>query len=88
MGKKYTIGVDYGTQSGRAVLVNLADGQEVADHVTPYRHHVIDEFLPGSGQKLEYDWALQHPGDYLEVLKVSVPAVIEQSGIDRADVIG
>lgn len=88
MGKKYTIGVDYGTQSGRAVLVNLADGQEVADHVTPYRHHVIDEFLPGSGQKLEYDWALQHPGDYLEVLKVSVPAVIEQSGIDPADVIG
>lgn len=88
MGNKYTIGVDYGTQSGRAVLVNLADGQEVADHVTPYRHHVIDEFLPGSGKKLEHDWALQHPGDYLEVLKVSVPAVIQQSGIDPADVIG
>ena len=50
MGNKYTIGVDYGTQSGRAVLVNLADGQEIADHVTPYRHHVIDEFLPGSGK--------------------------------------
>lgn len=88
MGNKYTIGVDYGTQSGRAVLVNLADGQEIADHVTPYRHHVIDEFLPGSGKKLEHDWALQHPGDYLEVLKVSVPAVIQQSGIDPADVIG
>ncbi|MGG4104791.1 ribulokinase [Paenibacillus lautus] len=88
MGNKYTIGVDYGTQSGRAVLVNLADGQEVADHVTPYRHHVIDEFLPVSGKKLEHDWALQHPGDYLEVLKVSVPAVIQQSGIDPADVIG
>ncbi|MBT2764163.1 ribulokinase [Paenibacillus sp. ISL-20] len=88
MGNKYTIGVDYGTQSGRAVLVNLADGQEVANHVTPYRHHVIDEFLPVSGKKLEHDWALQHPGDYLEVLKVSVPAVIQQSGIDPADVIG
>ncbi|WP_433938960.1 ribulokinase [Paenibacillus lautus] len=88
MGNKYTIGVDYGTQSGRAVLVNLANGQEVADHVTPYRHHVIDEFLPGSGKRLEHDWALQHPGDYLEVLQVSVPAVIRQSGIDPADVIG
>ncbi|MCM3256249.1 ribulokinase [Paenibacillus lautus] len=88
MGNKYTIGVDYGTQSGRAVLVNLANGQEVADHVTPYRHHVIDEFLPGSGKRLEHDWALQHPGDYLEVLQVSVPAVIQQSGIDPADVIG
>ncbi|SEM16261.1 L-ribulokinase [Paenibacillus sp. cl141a] len=88
MGNKYTIGVDYGTQSGRAVLVNLANGQEVADHVTPYRHHVIDEFLPGSGKRLEHDWALQHPGDYLEVLQISVPAVIRQSGIDPADVIG
>lgn len=88
MGNKYTIGVDYGTQSGRAVLVNLANGQEVADHVTPYRHHVMDEFLPGSGQRLEHDWALQHPGDYLEVLQVSVPEVIRQSGIDPVDVIG
>jgi len=88
VGKKYTIGVDYGTQSGRAVLVDLANGHEIADHVTPYRHHVIDEVLPGSGKKLEHDWALQHPGDYLEVLRESVPAVIRQSGIDPADVIG
>ena len=36
MTHKYAIGVDYGTQSGRAVLVDLADGAEVADHVTPY----------------------------------------------------
>lgn len=88
MGKKYTIGVDYGTQSGRAVLVDLSNGHEVADHVTPYPHHVIDERLPGSGIKLEYDWALQHPDDYLEVLRHSVPAVLEESGIDPTDVIG
>ncbi|MUG64471.1 MULTISPECIES: ribulokinase [Paenibacillus] len=88
MGKKYTIGVDYGTQSGRAVLVDLSNGMEVADHVTPYPHHVIDEYLPGSGRKLEYDWALQHPGDYLEVLRNSVPAVLKKSGIDPESVIG
>ncbi|RRJ66893.1 ribulokinase [Paenibacillus oralis] len=88
MGKKYTIGVDYGTQSGRAVLVDLSNGHEVADHVTPYPHHVIDEHLPGSGIRLEHDWALQHPGDYLEVLRRSVPAVLKESGIDPADVIG
>ncbi|EOS57720.1 ribulokinase [Paenibacillus barengoltzii] len=87
-GKKYTIGIDYGTQSGRAVLVDLSDGREVADHVTPYPHHVIDERLPGSGIKLEHDWALQHPGDYIEVLRRSVPAVLQESGIDPADVIG
>ncbi|MFC7681422.1 ribulokinase [Paenibacillus sp. GCM10028914] len=88
MSKKYTIGVDYGTQSGRAVLVDLADGREVTDHVTPYPHHVIDEQLPGSNIKLEHDWALQHPDDYLEVLRKSVPAVIKESGIDPAEVIG
>ncbi|MBA9087605.1 L-ribulokinase [Fontibacillus solani] len=88
MATKYTIGVDYGTQSGRAVLVDLSNGREVADHVTPYPHHVIDECLPDSGIKLEHDWALQHPDDYLEVLRRSVPAVIAQSGIDAADVIG
>jgi L-ribulokinase len=88
MSKKYAIGVDYGTQSGRAVLVDLSDGTEVADHVTPYPHNVIDEELPESGIKLEHDWALQHPADYIEVLKRSVPAVIQASGVNPSDVIG
>lgn len=88
MSKKFAIGVDYGTQSGRAVLIDLSDGAEVAEHVTPYTHHVIDEKLPISGIKLEYDWALQHPLDYIEVLEVSVPAVLRESGIEPIDVIG
>ncbi|GFN33251.1 ribulokinase [Paenibacillus xylaniclasticus] len=88
MSTKYAIGVDYGTQSGRAVLVDLSNGHEVAEHVTPYRHHVIDEQLPESGIKLEHDWALQHPADYIEVLETSVPAVMKESGINPADVIG
>ncbi|WEK53671.1 MAG: ribulokinase [Candidatus Cohnella colombiensis] len=88
MSRKYTIGVDYGTQSGRAVLVDLSNGAEIADHVTPYPHGVIDEKLPTSGQMLGHDWALQHPDDYIEVLRRSVPAVIKASGIDVGDVIG
>lgn len=88
MSKKYAIGVDYGTQSGRAVLVDLSNGAEIAEHVTPYTHHVIDEKLPVSGIKLEYDWALQHPLDYIEVLELSVPAVMKESGIEPTDVIG
>ncbi|MCR8660064.1 ribulokinase [Paenibacillus endoradicis] len=87
MSKKYAIGVDYGTQSGRAVLVDLSNGHELADHVTPYRHHVMDETLP-SGRKLEYDWALQHPQDYIEVLENSIPAVMKATGIAAEDVIG
>ncbi|QJD87079.1 ribulokinase [Cohnella herbarum] len=88
MSQKYAIGVDYGTQSGRAVLVDLSNGHEISDHVTPYPHGVIDEKLPTSGLPLEHDWALQHPDDYLEVLRRSVPAVLKQSGVDPSDVIG
>lgn len=87
MSKTYAIGVDYGTQSGRAVLVDLSNGAEIADHVTPYRHHVIDEQLP-SGVKLEYDWALQHPADYIEVLEQSIPAVLKQAGVAAEQIIG
>ncbi|HEX7057115.1 MAG TPA: ribulokinase [Bacilli bacterium] len=88
MAKKYAIGIDYGTQSGRAVLVDLADGTEVADHVTPYPHGVIDEVLPDTDVKLEPDWALQHPDDYIAVLRQSVPNVLQSSGVDPAHVIG
>ncbi|SFA98034.1 L-ribulokinase [Cohnella sp. OV330] len=88
MSAKYAIGVDYGTQSGRAVLVDLSNGHEIADHVTPYPHGVIDEKLPVSGIELGHDWALQHPDDYLEVLRQSVPAVLKASGVAPEDVIG
>lgn len=88
MSSKYAIGVDFGTESGRAVLVDLSNGTEVAEHVTPYPHGVIDELLPGSGIRLEPDWALQHPDDYLEVLRRSVPAVMKQSGVEPQNVIG
>ena len=88
MNTTYAIGVDYGTESGRAVLVDLSSGAEIADHVTPYPHGVIDERLPESGIPLGPEWALQHPQDYIEVLKRSVPAVMEASGVDPRQVIG
>lgn len=88
MTEKYAIGVDYGTESGRAVLVSLKNGKEIADHVTPYRHGVMDEKLPESDIKLGHDWALQHPQDYLEVLENSIPAVLLESGVSPVDVVG
>ncbi|MBB6636902.1 ribulokinase [Cohnella thailandensis] len=88
MERRYAIGVDYGTESGRALLVDIATGEEVATHVTPYPHGVIDERLPGTGAKLGHDWALQHPDDYLEVLRRSVPAVLEEAAVDPERVVG
>jgi len=85
---KYAIGIDYGTESGRAVLVDVADGREVASAVHPYRDGVIDEALPGSDVPLPPDFALQNPDDYLDVLRATIPALLRESGAKAEDVIG
>ena len=82
-GKKYAIGVDFGTESGRAVLVDVSNGAEIATAVHPYANGVIDEKLPGTDIRLEPDWALQDPNDYIEVFKQTIPAVLQQSGVER-----
>lgn len=84
---KYTIGLDYGTLSGRALIVNVETGEELASSVYEYPHAVMDEKLP-CGKKLGQDWALQHPQDYIDVLSITIPDVIKKSGVDAADIIG
>lgn len=88
MSKKYSIGVDYGTQSGRAVLVEVDNGKEVATAIKVYPHGVMDEYLPDGITKLELDWALEHPQDYLDVLHETIPEVLRKSGVKAEDVIG
>ena len=85
---KYAIGVDFGTLSGRAVIVDVSNGKEMATAVHEYSNGVIDENLPGTNIRLEPDWALQDPNDYLEVFKQTIPAVLKASGVDPTDVIG
>jgi len=84
---KYTIGLDYGTQSGRAVLLDLTTGNEVAAAELVYPHGVMDYSLP-DGTLLQPDWALEHPKDYLDVLTTTIPAVLRESGVDPEDIIG
>lgn len=86
--KKYSIGIDYGTESGRAVLVEIGTGREVATAIKTYTHGVIDELLPSKGIKLESDWALQHPNDYIEVLEITIPEVLKLGNVSPEDVIG
>lgn len=86
--KKYSIGVDYGTQSGRALLVEVDTGREIASAVKVFTHGVMDEFLPDGVTRLEPDWALEHPQDYLEVLRETIPSILKQSGVSADDVIG
>ncbi|HEX6686095.1 MAG TPA: ribulokinase [Candidatus Limnocylindrales bacterium] len=73
----YVVGVDFGTLSGRAVLVRVSDGAEVASAVHPYASGVI---TPSP------DWALQDPDDYRAVLRNAVPQVLVD--IDPVEVIG
>jgi L-ribulokinase len=84
----YTIGIDYGTESGRALLVRTSDGAEIATAVHPYGDGVIDERLPGTDTRLPPDWALQNPDDYVEVIRRTVPEVLRRAGVDAAQVIG
>ncbi|MGZ8585573.1 MAG: ribulokinase [Actinomycetota bacterium] len=90
MATKYTVGVDFGTESGRAVLVDVATGEELATAVYPYSNGVIDRHLPPPDDDvlLEPDWALQDPEDYLRTFQVTVPSVLERSGVDPSDVVG
>lgn len=85
---KYTIGIDFGTLSGRAVLVDVKDGREIADCVMDYPHAVMDEVLASTGEKLPANYALQDPHDYLQVLDRVIPAVIRESGVAPQDIIG
>ncbi len=85
--KPYVIGIDYGTLSGRCVLLDTRDGREVAESVLSYRHAVMDEALP-CGKRLPAQFALQHPKDYLEVLSTTVPEVLRQAQVDAREVAG
>lgn len=88
MARKYVIGLDYGTESGRALLVAVDNGEELGAAVLPYADGVIDVALPGTGEKLPPDWALQNPRDYLAVLETTIPQVLREARVDGADVIG
>jgi L-ribulokinase len=82
------VGVDFGTLSGRALVVRTTDGAELGSAVHEYAHGVIEDHLPASGAPLPSQWALQEPEDYLDVLRRAVPAALRAAGVAPGDVIG
>ncbi|MEI8200839.1 MAG: ribulokinase [Eubacteriales bacterium] len=85
---KYSIGLDYGTLSCRALLVDVADGREIASTVFEYPHKVIDTLLPDSNIKLGMNWALQHPADWRQAISEVIPSVLSKSQVNAEDIIG
>jgi len=84
----YVIGIDFGTLSGRALVVDAADGTELASAVHEYEHAVMDTTLAATGASLPPEWALQVPNDYREVLRKAVPDAVAAAGIDPTQVVG
>ncbi|BBY78528.1 ribulokinase [Mycolicibacterium parafortuitum] len=86
--EKYTVGVDFGTLSARALVVRVSDGHEMAAAEHAYEHRVVTDTLPGTDIELPALWALQVPADYVDALRHTVPAAVAASGVDPADIVG
>ena len=74
MTAKYTIGLDYGTNSVRALIVNVANGAEVAAAVWTYSHGTQGVVLSN-----DPNLARQHPSDYLEGAAITIKEAINQA---------
>jgi len=88
MSAKYVIGLDYGTNSVRTLIVNTANGQEAAAAVWGYEHGTQGVIL-GRDPNL----ARQHPGDYLQGAALTIPKALAAAkksvrGFQPAQVIG
>jgi len=82
------LGLDFGTASVRALVVETKTGRERGSAVAEYPHGVIDAALPGAGVRLGHDWALQHPGDYLSGIEHAIPAALKDAGVGADSIVG
>lgn len=82
----YSIGIDYGTASGRVILVDTTNGQIVSSYEETYPHGTISESL--NGQSLPHNYFLQNADDYQLILENGVKYVLDDSRVNKEDVIG
>jgi len=87
MKRRIALGLDFGTESVRALLVDLKGG-EAGSATSAYRHGQIVDTLPGEQRKLPPHYALQHPQDWIDSAAKAVRAALKNAKIGKEDVIG
>ncbi|MBE5041030.1 ribulokinase [Ructibacterium gallinarum] len=84
---KYSIGIDFGTLSARAVVVDIANGEVLAVSEMKYSHGVMSELFLNN-EKLPKNFALQHPQDYLDTMRFVVKDAIRSAKIRGEEIVG
>lgn len=82
------IGLDFGTEAVRAVLIDSDHGELLYSAARSYANGVIDAVLPGAGLSLGDGWALQDPTDWLVSVEDVVREVVEHAGAGDRSVAG
>ncbi|WP_039068118.1 ribulokinase [Staphylococcus shinii] len=82
----YSIGIDYGTASGRVFLVDTSNGDIISTYIKEYQHGTISESL--NGKPLPHNYFLQHAEDYTSILEEGVKHVLAESNVSSDSVIG
>ena len=81
---KYVIGLDYGTASARAVIVDIESGEEVAESVAPYKRFAEEKYCRPAANQFR-----QHPRDYLESLEGAVSGALAKTDkAGRENIVG
>ena len=85
--KKYSIGLDYGTLSVRAVILDIENGKQVGSCVYEYPHGVMTKTLE-DGTVLPEDYAIADPADYLEGLKTVISGALKDAHLSANQICG
>ncbi len=85
--KRYVLGMDFGTLSGRAVVVDALTGDILGESVFEYPHGVMDKVLP-DGTPLPSKAARQHPEDYILTMQNIIDGSCSAAGISPYDIEG
>jgi L-ribulokinase len=92
MKKRLTAGFDFGTESLRVVLVDIASGEVVAQASSDYRNGVLDDRLPGihgsAAGRLPPEYALQDPRDWVDSAAAACGEAMREGNIQADQVIG